>query len=139
MKKTINEKLFSTFQPFNFSTLLVAAFAAATANGEMSRSTITSGTRELFGGTIYTVQGNVSITGTTSQSAITVKSGSGDNGKRVVIDIPAGSSLTVTGGAAGDVGGRLGGGAGIELPGDMTLYVTGKGALTATGGNASNG
>ena len=124
----------------NFSImLLLALMAAANARGEMGAGTITSSTKELNGGMVYTVQGNVTLSGATSTSALTVKSNSGDNGKRVVIDIPEGCSLTVTGGDAGNVGGRIGAGAGIELPSDMTLYITGKGSLTATGGNAANG
>ena len=39
----------------------------------------------------------------------------------------------------GDANGRDGAGAGILLPSDMTLYITGKGRLTATGGNAASG
>ena len=124
----------------NFSImLLLALMAAANARGEMGAGTITSSTKELNGGMVYTVQGNVTLSGATSTSALTVKSNSGDNGKRVVIDIPEGCSLTVTGGDAGNVGGRIGAGAGIELPSDMTLYITGKGKLTARGGNAANG
>ena len=113
--------------------LVMALMAAANARGEMGAGTITSSTKELNGGMVYTVQGNVTLSGATSTSALTVKPNSGDNGKRVVIDIPEGCSLTVTGGNAGNVGGRIGAGAGIELPGDMTLYITGKGKLTARG------
>ena len=114
----------------------LALMAAAGTRGEMGRDTITSATTEIYGGMVYTVQGNVTINGGTSASAITVKSGGDGDGKRVVIDIPADCSLTVTGGAGS---GRSGGGAGILLPSDMTLYVTGKGRLTVTGGKAANG
>ena len=71
----------------NFSImLLLALMAAANARGEMGAGTITSSTKELNGGMVYTVQGNVTLSGATSTSALTVKSNSGDNGKRVVID-----------------------------------------------------
>ena len=55
----------STFQLFNFSTLLVALLAAHPASA-METATITSGndTKQLLGGTIYTVSGDVSVTRT---------------------------------------------------------------------------
>ena len=116
--------------------VLLALMAAAGVRAEMGTGTITSSTTEIYGGMVYTVQDNVTIPGANGRSALTVRSNGDGDGKRVVIDIPAGCSLTVTGGAAS---GRSGGGAGIELPGDMTLYITGKGTLTATGGKAANG
>ena len=127
----------STFQLFNFSTLLVALLAAHPASA-METATITSGsdTKQLLGGTIYTVSGDVSVSVGAGKNALEVKHASGDGGNKVVIEIKDGGSLTVTG---GDANGRDGAGAGILLPSDMTLYITGKGRLTATGGNAASG
>ena len=71
--------------------VLLALMAAAGARADMGTGTITDSTRDLNGGMIYTVQGNVSITAEAGKNALTVKSGSE---KRVVIDIPAGSSLS---------------------------------------------
>ena len=136
MKTT--RRLFSTFQLFNLSTLLVAALCAATSRAEMGAGTITRDTKELYGGMIYTVQGDVPVTAAGRTNGLTLKPSGGENGKRVVIDIPEGCSLTVRGGDASP-GWRWGAGAGIYVPGDMTLYVTGKDKLTATGGNGSNG
>ena len=113
--------------------LPLALMAAAGARADMGTGTITSSTRDLNGGMIYTVQGNVSIPAEAGKNALTVKSGSE---KRVVIYIPAGCSLSVTGGVANA---STPGGAGIYLPGDMSLYITGKGKLTATGGAAGTG
>ena len=121
---------------FNFSTLLAAALIAASPAMAMDSGTITDGTRTLNGGTVYTVSGNVTINAAVGQSALTAVANSGDGGNKVVIEIKDGGSLTVTGGNAN---GRDGAGAGIMLPSDMTLYVTGKGRLTATGGNAAGG
>ena len=73
--------------------VLLALMAAAGARADMGTGTITDSTRDLNGGMIYTVQGNVSITATAGNNALTVKSGSE---KRVVIDIPAGCSLSAT-------------------------------------------
>ena len=131
---------FSTFQLFNFSTRASAAvtlaLCAATTAMAMDSGTITDGTRTLNGGTVYTVSGNVTINVAAGQSALTAVANSGAGGNKIVINIPENSSLTVKGGNAN---GRDGAGAGILLPSDMTLYVTGKGRLTATGGNAASG
>ena len=116
--------------------VLLALMAAAGVRAEMGTGTITSSTTEIYGGMVYTVQDNVTIPGANGRSALTVRSGGDGDGKRVVIDIPEGCSLTVTG---RDADGRNGAGAGILLPSDMTLYITGKGTLTATGGKAANG
>ena len=115
--------------------LVLAMMAAVSARGDMATGTI-NGPMELVGGTIYTIENNVTIQAGTGQSALTVKSGTGAAGKCVVIDIPAGKELNVTGGNAS---GRTGAGAGIALPADMTLYITGRGRLVAKGGKAANG
>ena len=134
------KRCFSTFQPFNFSILALAAATlcvATAANADMATGTISgSSPMNLNGGTVYTVSGNVTINAPSGQNALTVKSGGSGSGDKVVIDIPQGSSLTVKG---GDGSGKTGGGAGIYLPSGMTLYITGKGTLTATGGKAGNG
>ena len=135
MKST--RKFFSTFQLFNFSTAaLFAAALCATASAAMDTGTIDKDTTTLYGGTVYTVSGNVPIKGAATHDGLTVVRRNGSAGNRVVINIPEGASLTVTGGN-GDA--RSGAGAGICVPSDMTLYITGKGTLTATGGNAANG
>ena len=118
---------------------MAAVAAVAGARGEMGEGWITSSTpsmSKIYGGMVYTVQGNVELKGNPEESALVVEASSGNDGKRIVIDIPQGCTLKVTGGN-GD--GRGSAGAGIELPGDMTLYITGKGSLVATGGNAANG
>ena len=121
----------------NYLIVFAMALAAAGARGDMATGTISgSSPMNLNGGTVYTVSGNVTINAPSGQNAITVKSGGSGSGDKVVIDIPQGCSLTVKG---GDGSGKTGGGAGIYLPSGMTLYVTGKGTLTATGGKAGNG
>ena len=116
--------------------LLAASFGA---RGEESMGfvTLTGGTRELNGGTVYTVGGDVTIAAPACENALTAKKTSDTpSGRRIVIDIPEGRTLTVRGGNANGV---TGAGAGIALPADMTLYVTGKGRLVAAGGNAARG
>ncbi|MBO6122168.1 MAG: hypothetical protein J6Q49_09980, partial [Kiritimatiellae bacterium] len=114
----------------NYLIIFAMALAAAGARGDMATGTISgSSPMNLNGGTVYTVSGNVTINAPSpGQNAITVKSGGSGSGDKVVIDIPQGCSLTVKG---GDGSGKTGGGAGIYLPSGMTLYITGKGSLTA--------
>ena len=114
----------------------LAMMVAAGVRGEMATGTITSSTTELVGGTVYTVQGNVPITGARYKSGLSVKKGSGGTADRVIINIPKDCSLTVKG---SDGIGYSAGCAGIALPADMTLYITGEGSLTATGGAAADG
>ena len=111
----------------NHSIILVMALIAAGGTSAMETATIASGndTKQLLGGTIYTVSGDVSVSVGAGKNALEVKHASGDGGNKVVIEIKDGGSLTVTG---GDANGRDGAGAGILLPSDMTLYITGKGA-----------
>ena len=116
--------------------LLLALMASAGAQGAMGTSALTSSTRELNGGTIYTMSEDVTINAAEGASALTVKSAGSGEGRVVVIDIQNGHTLTVKGGNAN---GKTGAGAGILLPEGMTLFVTGKGKLNATGGNAANG
>ena len=130
------KKNFSTFQLFNLSTLAFTALCAANASGAMGTSALTGSTRELNGGTIYTMSEDVTINAAAGVSALTVKSAGAGEGSIVVIDIQGGHTLTVKG---GDATGKTGAGAGILLPEGMTLFVTGKGKLNATGGNAANG
>ena len=116
--------------------LLLALMASAGAQGAMGTSALTGSTRELNGGTIYTMSEDVTINAAAGVSALTVKSAGAGEGSIVVIDIQGGHTLTVKG---GDATGKTGAGAGILLPEGMTLFVTGKGKLNATGGNAANG
>ena len=126
----------NTIQRFAFLAMLVSL--AAYGSLAMETGTIVSGndTKQLLGGTIYTVSGNASISVGAGKNALQVVGNNGAGGNKVVINIPENCSLTVTG---GDANGRDGAGAGILLPSDMTLYITGKGRLTATGGNAASG
>ncbi|MBO7683347.1 MAG: hypothetical protein J6T51_01300, partial [Kiritimatiellae bacterium] len=114
----------------------MALIAAAGANGAMDTSTLTGSTRNLDGGRIYRVTDNVNISVGNGESALTASPAGEGDGKIVVIDIAEGKTLTVKG---SDASGNTGAGAGIELPSGMTLYITGKGKLVATGGNAANG
>ena len=114
----------------------MALMATAGVRADMGTSALTSSTRELNGGMVYVVSEDVTINAAAAESALTVKSSGDGNGKIVVIDIQGGHTLTVKGGNAN---GSSGAGAGIMLPSDMTLYITGKGKLIATGGNAANG
>lgn len=81
----------------------------------------------------YTVVGHVVINAKSNpgQSALRLAPGTG-----AIIDIPAGTSLTVIG---GDGEGQVGAGAGIEVPPFSKLIVSGGGTLTAIGGNAAPG
>ena len=96
----------------NYSIIFAMLMAVVSAKGEMATGTITSGTKELVGGTVYTVNGTVTNNAEAAQNALTVRPGSGGFGDRVVIDIPEGSSLVVIG---GDGSGKSGGGAGIYM------------------------
>lgn len=114
----------------------IALMAAARVYAVMGTGTITGSTKEINGGMIYTVNEDVTITaGPGTNALVAVNKGSGDN-SIVVIDIQGGHTLKLKG---GDASGRTGAGAGIMLPAGMTLFITGKGTLEATGGNAANG
>ena len=116
--------------------VLLALVASAGARGEMDTGTIDGGTTKIYGGRVYTVSGDFSISADAGKSALTVEPGSGTSANLVVINVPHGRTLTLKG---GDANGRTGAGAGIMLPNDMTLYITGEGTLKATGGNAADG
>jgi len=87
---------------------------------------------EMTDGNTYVIRNSVTFTNS-------VAGGSGvsvaDNAT-VVLYIPQGVTLTVIG-ANGS--GQTGGGAGIRVPEDSTLIITGEGSVIATGGNAANG
>ena len=118
------------------TSLALALMAAMDAHAVMGTGSITKSMKEINGGMIYTVNEDVEIKADPGKSALTaVNKGSGDN-SIVVIDIREGHTLKLTGGNAD---GRTGAGAGIMLPSGMTLFITGKGTLEATGGNAANG
>ena len=85
----------------------------------------------LEGNTIYRVTDNTNITSTKAgESGLNV---AGD--ASTVLWIKEDATLTVKG---GNGSGRTGGGAGIKIPSNSTLTVTGAGTLNATGGNAGN-
>ena len=79
----------------------------------------------------YYVDQNITFSNVATGSGLTIASGA-----TVYIYIPAGVTLTATGGNAD---GKNGAGAGIELPQGSTLYLMGKGRVVATGGRAANG
>ena len=97
------------------SNLILAAVVMSSAGvfGAMGTGSLTSSTRELSGGMIYTVNDDVTINGDAGASALTVKSAGSGEGSIVVIDIQNGHVLTVNGGNAN---GQTGAGAGILLP-----------------------
>ena len=78
-----------------------------------------------------TVSEDTTIQGLPAQSGIHI-----GNGREVTIEIKKGVTLTVNGGNAC---GRLGAGAGIEVPEDATLKITGEGTLKVKGGDAAIG
>ena len=83
-----------------------------------------------FDGTI-TVSKNTTINAFPMQNGISIA-----DGRNVTIEIKEGVTLTVKGGDGVD---RIGAGAGIEVPENASLTITGKGTLNATGGNAAAG
>ena len=80
--------------------------------------------------TYYFATGDCSFTGVNAgSSGLTIKG-------TVYIYVPQGMTITCTGTHAS---GTTGAGAGIELSAGNALYLLGKGAVNATGGNAANG
>ena len=80
--------------------------------------------------TYYFATGDCSFTGVNAgSSGLTIKG-------TVYIYVPQGMTITCTGTHAS---GTTGAGAGIELSAGNALYLLGKGAVDATGGNAANG
>ena len=80
--------------------------------------------------TYYFATGDCSFTGVNAgSSGLTIKG-------TVYIYVPQGMTITCTGTHAS---GTTGAGAGIELSAGNVLYLLGKGAVNATGGNAANG
>ena len=105
-------------------------------------------------GKVYSVMSNTTINGGANQNGLVVPDNS-----NVVLYIPQGVTLTVTGGAGSNAGnptsgatgsryvgatpsqggtGAKGGKAGMLLPRNSTLVVTGGGTLNVTGGNGGN-
>lgn len=91
----------------------------------------TTGGSTLKDGYIYTVTANTTVTAGSTKNGLTVA-----NNATVIIYIQKGKTLTVKGGAGS---GRSGGGAGIYVPYNATLIVTGQGTLKAYGGKAGSG
>lgn len=79
---------------------------------------------------------------TVTDTSPMITAGAGKNGlvvaggATVIIYIKAGKTLTVKG---GDGSGSTGGGAGIYVPSNSTLIITGEGTLNAIGGKAGSG
>ena len=83
-------------------------------------------------GNTYVIQNSVSF----SNSTVGGSGMSVEDGATVVIYVPYGVTMTAKG-ADGD--GRMGGGAGIQVPETSTLVITGEGGIIATGGKAGDG
>ena len=114
---------------FTLSPLLFA-FLAGAATVDVTAGNFGS-CRTLVNGNTYRFAENVTFAANAGESAMTVAGGAS-----VVIEIPAGVTVTLWGGKAN---GQVGAGAGIEVPPDATLVVRGAGTLNATGGAAANG
>lgn len=84
-------------------------------------------------GNMYIVRTSMTINATAGNGLNVAAKGSG---QAPVLYIPAGVTLTVTGANAN---GQTGAGAGIYVPSNAELIITGAGKLVATGGNAANG
>ncbi len=117
----------------NFAVCVVSAFIMVRANAAVIN--ITQGSASgytMTDGNTYVIQNSVTFSNATAGcSGMSVKSNS-----TVVIYVPKGVTLTAIG-ANGK--GRTGGGAGICVPSNATLIVTGEGIVVAIGGNAGNG
>ena len=89
--------------------------------------------KELKDGKVYVASDGAGaiFTALSTKSALRVA-----DGATVVIYIPKGKKLTANG---ADASGTTGAGAGIEVPTNSTLIVTGGGELDARGGDAANG
>ena len=96
----------------------------------------TSAASTLQDGKVYSVDSNTTINAAAGQNGLIVQENA-----TVVLYIPAGVTLTVTGGSGANGSGRTagtGGKAAIYVPASSTLVVTGGGTLNATGGNGGN-
>ena len=80
---------------------------------------------------VYYIDSNLTLGAGSGASPLAVMANT-----EAIIYIPAGVTLTVTG---GDGSGTTGGGAGICVPATSTLIVTGEGTLVAKGGKAGAG
>lgn len=119
----------------DFAVVAASAFIMANANVDAAVINITEGATSgytMTDGNTYVIQNSVTFSNATAGcSGISVESNS-----TVVIYVPKNVTLTASG-ANGE--GRIGGGAGICVPSNTTLIVTGEGMLVAKGGNAGNG
>ena len=118
---------------FTLSLLLSTCFAAPAASAETIyiKQANFENYRTLQNGNTYVFTENIDFTAWYGQSAMTVA-----DGANVVIEIAAGVTVKLTGGAAN---GATGAGAGIEVPSGAKLTIIGAGMLNATGGNAADG
>lgn len=115
-----------------FLTGLLAAFAAVAAEAAVSITHLNIAEhRTLQDGNTYVFAEDVDFTAEECTSALAVA-----DGATVVLDIPADVTVTLRGGNAH---GKVGAGAGIEVPLNAELFVTGAGKLIAVGGNGANG
>ena len=119
----------------NFAVVAVSALIMASAKVDAAVIDITEGSTSgytMTDGNTYVIQNSVTFSNATAGcSGISVESNS-----TVVIYVPKDVTLTAIG-ANGK--GRTGGGAGICVPSNATLIVTGEGMVVATGGDAGKG
>lgn len=82
-------------------------------------------------GKTYRFDRNITYSAPKGENGISIPEGA-----KVILEVPNGIAVNVTGGAAN---GGSGAGAGIFVPESATLVLRGSGVLNVTGGNASNG
>ncbi len=128
MMKTVSRKLFAALIAFAIvGTVLPEPSFAMTNTTVSSITSATAAGTTLSDGYTYKVTSNVTITNnSTGGNGLNIASGA-----TVVIYIASGYTLTVKG---GNGSGTIGGGAGIYLPNNSILILTGGGRLSATGG-----
>ena len=126
---------FSPLRRYSAVAVAIAASCCAPCAANAATTYVTAANfgshRTLLNGNVYRFAGSVSYTADRGENAMTVA-----DGANVVIAIPAGVSVRLTG---GDALLRNGAGAGIEVPGNATLTICGEGELIATGGAAYEG
>ena len=125
----------SIFQRNNFiRTTLVALLTLVTIVAVGQTALPTTPNSILLDGNVYTVSTNTDITASKAgEAGLRVRQNA-----RVVINIKAGATLTVTG-ANADADAGFAGMPGILVPESSTLVIIGEGTLTATGGNGTSG
>ena len=109
----------------------LGVFAYAAAPEALGTDGVVTGNPTLASGKVYTVTRDTTISGGQSANGLTIPSN-----KTVIIDIAAGITLTVNGGAAS---GTNAGKAGILMQNGSKLIFTGSGTLKVIAGKGGNG